>query len=61
MQGYMNEQANLAYIAQRQADFETAARHSRLIRALKSARRDRHDQPTAAGRRTRPRCASDLG
>ncbi len=61
MQGYVNEQANLAYIAQRQADFETAARHSRLIRALKNARRDRHDQPTATGRRSRPHCAADLG
>ncbi len=61
MYGIANEQANLDYIAQRQADFEAAARHRRLIHTLKSARRDKHDQATITAQRSAPRCRADLG
>ena len=60
MHGYLNQDVSLAYIAQRQAAFENAARRRRLIRTLKDARRAGLDQNPP-----RPdvpsRCGTDLG
>jgi hypothetical protein len=61
MYGYMNEHAGLAYVAQRQAAFECAARRSRLIRALKKARREGLDQAAAHQARAGSGCGADLG
>lgn len=61
MNGFLNQHVSRAYVAQRQADFESAARHSRLIRSLKDARRDQLDQLPTRGPRPGPGCIGDLG
>lgn len=61
MNGYMNEHANLAYIAERRASLESAARRRRLVRELKSAHRGGLDPRPARDPGPGPRCAADLG
>jgi len=61
MNGYMNEHANLAYIAERRASLESAAQRRRLVRELKSAHRAGLDPRAGRDQRPSPRCAADLG
>jgi hypothetical protein len=67
----MTQQANYSFgyalAAQRQAEFEAAARHDALVRAIKVSRREarRRDGSGARGRIPRQRgaaqCAADIG
>jgi hypothetical protein len=61
MNGYFNVQANLDYAAERQASLESAARHRRLVRELKSARRNGLDPRTVRDPGAGLSCAADLG
>jgi len=61
MNGYMNEHANLAYVAERRAALECAARRRRLVRELKSAHRGGPDPRTTGDPGPGSRCGADLG
>lgn len=61
MNGYLNEHASLAYIAERRASLESAARLRRLVHEAKKAHRAGLDPRTARDPRPSSRCAADLG
>lgn len=61
MNGYLNEYATLAYIAERQATLESAARRRNLAHEVKKSRRNSLDPRRARDPQPSPRCFADLG
>ncbi|WP_034269786.1 hypothetical protein [Actinospica robiniae] len=60
MNGFLNEYAALAYVAERQASLESAARRHRLVHEVKKSPRGGLDPRTVRDPRPSSRCATDL-
>jgi hypothetical protein len=61
MNGYLNEYAALAYIAERRASLESAARRHRLVHEAKKSHQGGLDPRIVRDPRPSSRCATDLG